>query len=236
MPAADLTLFSHVASRPEAELDLALASLLIAEPEYPQLDIPHYVDVLDQLGEKARRRLDEPPRNSAEADEPPLRRIARLLHDDLGFSGNADDYYDPRNSFLNEVLDRRTGIPISLAVVLLEVARRAGIQAHGVGFPGHFLVRTAVPSGTLFIDPFDGHIATPARLRELHARTTGVSRDPDPRVLEPTPKKQILVRMLNNLRGIYAAAADADRLRRILALIQLLTPTSTPSTPPRTFN
>jgi regulator of sirC expression with transglutaminase-like and TPR domain len=236
MPAADLTLFAHVASRPEAELDLALAALLIAEPDYPGLDIPHYVDVLDQLGEQARRRLDEPPRTSAEADEPPLRRIARLLHDDLGFSGNSDDYYDPRNSFLNEVLDRRTGIPITLAVVILEVAHRAGIQAHGVSFPGHFLVRSPVPSGTLFIDPFDGRVATPARLRELNARTSGESRDPDPRVLEPTPKKQILIRMLNNLRGIYAAAADADRLRRILALLQLLTPTSTPSTPPRTFN
>jgi regulator of sirC expression with transglutaminase-like and TPR domain len=221
MPAADLALFAHVATRPEPELDLAQAALLIAEPEYPGLDIPRYLEQLDQLGEQARLRLEE----RAPTSDPPLRRVTRMLHDELGFAGNSGDYYDPRNSFLNEVLERRTGIPITLAVVILEVARRAGITAHGVGFPGHFLVRTAGPNGPLFLDPFSGRLCSRDDLRELHRQATGEERDPDPRLLEPVPKRLILLRMLNNLRGIYTAGADNDRLRGVLERIQLLSPT-----------
>src|SRR5439155_2918316 len=133
----------------------ARAALLIAEPEYPGLELEQYLAALDRLGVEARARLERP----GAASEPPLRAVTRLLHDELGFRGNADDYYDPRNSFLNEVLDRRTGIPITLAIVMLEVAARAGVQAHGVSFPGHFIVRSpgASPSsGPKFFDPFDG--------------------------------------------------------------------------------
>src|SRR5262245_21062648 len=103
----DLALFAHVVARPEAEVDLAQAALLIAEPEYPGLDVAGYLDRLDGLADEARRHLPI-------ATVPGL---ARVLHDELGFSGNAEDYYDPRNSYLNEVIDRRTGIPITLAVV-----------------------------------------------------------------------------------------------------------------------
>ena len=243
MPAADLALFSHVVTRSEADLDLAQAALLIAEPEYPELDIPRYLEQLDQLGERARLLLDE----ANAANEPPLRRVTRMLHDDLGFAGNDGDYYDPRNSFLNEVLDRRTGIPITLAVVILEVGRRAGITAHGVGFPGHFLVRTAGPHGPLFLDPFTGALCDRERMRALHAQATGESRDPDPRLLEPLEKRLILARMLNNLRGIYAAAGDGERLHGVLERIQVLAPSDEiaqqlralappPRSPPRIMN
>jgi regulator of sirC expression with transglutaminase-like and TPR domain len=239
MVSADLTLFTHVVGRPEAELDLAQAALLIAEPEYPGLDIPRYLDALDQLGARARQVLDRP----AAVAGPPIARVARLLHDELGFSGNAEDYYDPRNSFLNEVLDRKTGIPITLAIVLLEVARRAGLPAHGVSFPGHFLVRAA---GPIFIDPFDGRVADRDALRRLNQRATGHAHDPDPRLLEPCKKRDLLVRMLNNLRGIYAAAGDVPRLRAMLERMQVLAPSDEiarqlvqlqpPAAPPRILN
>ncbi|HZS39628.1 MAG TPA: transglutaminase-like domain-containing protein [Polyangia bacterium] len=242
---ADLAMFAHFARRPEAELDLARAALLIAEPEYPGLDLEQYLSALDRLGADARSRLERP----RAAGELPLRSVTRLLHDELGFRGNADDYYDPRNSFLNEVLDRRVGIPITLGIVMLEVAARAGVQAHGVSFPGHFLVRTPgaeETSAPRFIDPFDGALLDAAGLRRLMARATGEERDPDPRLLEPASKEQILVRMLNNLRGIYSARGDEERLRGVLERMQILQPTdelgrqiarlSPPPPSGRTFN
>jgi regulator of sirC expression with transglutaminase-like and TPR domain len=243
MPQADLTLFSHVASREESELDLSQAAFLIAEAEYPELDIPHYVELLDRLGERARACLADADR----ASEPPLRSITRLLYEDVGFSGNDRAYYDPRNSFLNDVIDRRTGIPITLALVILEVARRAEVSASGVGFPGHFLVRTEYRSGAWFIDPWNGTVCDRQRLRVLYGRATGEVRDPEPRLLEPLTKRLFLVRMLNNLRGIYTANADNERLRSVLERIQILAPSDEvarqlhdllprPARPPRIFN
>jgi regulator of sirC expression with transglutaminase-like and TPR domain len=217
---ADLTLFSHVASRPEEELDLAQAALLIAEPEYPSLDVARYLEAIDRLGVAARRFLDSPHH----AEEPPLRRITRFLHGQQGFHGNAQDYYDPKNSFLNEVLDRKTGIPITLAVVVVEVAHRAGVEAWGVGFPGHFLVRGRVADRPIFIDPFNGNLLDSASLRELHQRATGQNREPDPRLLEPVSKRAILTRMLMNLRTIYQQRSDGERLRGVLLRLQILSP------------
>jgi regulator of sirC expression with transglutaminase-like and TPR domain len=238
---ADLTLFAHFAQRPEAELDLARAALLIAEPEYPDLDLEHYSSTLDRIGDEARARLERPgPRG-----ELPLRRVTAYLHDELGFRGNADDYYDPRNSFLNEVIDRRVGIPITLAIVILHAAARAGVDAHGVSFPGHFLVRTPVATGARFVDPFDGQLLDAQGLRRLMARATGEEREPDARLLEPATKRQILMRMLNNLRGVYAARGDEERLRGVLERMQVLEPTDelgralerlAPPKPGRTIN
>jgi regulator of sirC expression with transglutaminase-like and TPR domain len=208
----DLTLFRHLVTRPDAELDLAQAALLLAEQEYPGLDIPRFLAQLDELGAAAAR---EPARPG----EPPLRRIARHLHEAAGFHGNDDDYYDPRNSYLNEVLTRRTGIPITLAVVLIEVARRAGVVAQGVSFPGHFIVRG---EGPIFIDPFDGELLDAANLRELHERITGQARDPEPRLLLPASKRAILARMLNNLRAIFADRGDRERLQQVLDRMQVL--------------
>jgi regulator of sirC expression with transglutaminase-like and TPR domain len=218
VPTADLALFAHVVSRPEDELDLAQAALLIAEPEYPGLDLPHYLDRLDRLAAAARERIA--------SGQPDLTSIARFLHEELGFHGNAEDYYDPRNSYLNEVLDRRTGIPITLALVLLEVARRAGVTASGVSFPGHFLVR----SGDTILDPFDGRPLDLEGLRELQARVTGQVGDPDPELLQPATKRQILSRMLNNLRGIWQSRGDTRRVREVVERLEVLQPTV--ATPP----
>jgi len=108
--------------------------------------------------------------------------------------------------------------------VLLEIFARTGVEAAGVSFPGHFLVRSPGPSGPLFVDPFDGKILTREGLRELHGRVAGEPSDPDPRLLEPAGKRQVLVRMLHNLRGIFAARGDRSRLRAVLERLEILTP------------
>lgn len=216
---AHIAMLSHLASRPDAELDLALAALLLCEPEYPGLDIGRYLALLDRLGELAMGALGD----SADPGTRAMR-LVRFLFDEVGFRGNGAEYYDPRNSFLNEVLDRKTGIPITLAIVIIEVARRVGVESAGVSFPGHFLVRATGAYGPLFFDPFEGKLLGREGLRDLHARATGEPRDPDPRLLEPAPKRQILVRMLNNLRTIYASRRDERRLREVLERLDALAP------------
>src|SRR5262245_2479578 len=134
MPRAELTLFAHVASRPDAELDLAQAALLIAEDEYSGLDVAAYVERLDRLGELARARLVDVDKPGDRRFPARLERVLAFMYREQGFHGNAVDYYDPRNSWLNDVLDRKTGIPITLAVVLLEICARAGVEAAGVSF------------------------------------------------------------------------------------------------------
>jgi regulator of sirC expression with transglutaminase-like and TPR domain len=213
----ELALFSHLVTRPEA--DLARAALLIAEPEYPDLDVAGYVEELDRLGAEAQARVAAAP------GRPALDIVIRYLYEEVRFHGNTDDYYDPRNSFLNEVLDRRTGIPISLALVLTEICRRTGIDARGVSFPGHFLVRVAVDDGpSSFIDPFDGRLLDERQLGDLHRRATGGDGPIDPRVLEPATKRHVLIRILNNLRNIYERAGDQARLLGVLARMQVLSP------------
>lgn len=141
-----IALFAHLCCRPDDELDLGSAALCIAEPEYPDLDIARYLQALDALAERVRPVLSGP----AVSGDPAQRGLAvvRELVERIGFRGNTEAYDDPRNSFLNEVLDRRLGIPITLSVVAMEVARRLGVPLFGVSFPGHFLLRTAEPRAT----------------------------------------------------------------------------------------
>jgi regulator of sirC expression with transglutaminase-like and TPR domain len=214
----DLTLFAHVVKRPDADLDLGQAALLIADATSGGVDVAHYVGVLDELAARAGIAA---PRNDGE-NETAMRRLLDFLYGVERFRGNQEDYYDPRNSCLDQVLDRRLGIPITLAIVVLEVARRCEITARGVSFPGHFLVRAPGAKSTLFVDPFDGKILSGAEMRALHGKTTGEARDPDPRVLEPADKQQILIRMLNNLRAIWEERSDEERLRAVEERLEIL--------------
>ena len=217
-----LTLFAHVASLPDAEMDLAQAALLIAESEYPRLDMAHYMMVLDELARGARQKLDIVGPSSGEER---ISGLVEWLYGEQGFRGNMEDYYDPRNSFLNDVLDRRRGIPITLALVLIEVAHRVGLEAYGISFPSHFLVRTGGRE-PIIIDPFDGRLLGRAELRALHERVTGKPGDMgQQRLLEPCDKRQFLFRMLNNLRNVYASRGDRERQRLVLEHMVALAPT-----------
>jgi len=213
-----LRLFAHHAARPEAELDLARAALVLAEAEYPGLDVARYLDQLDDLGRLARTRV------TRGGDVSDVERLLHLIYVELGFSGNIEDYYDPRNSFLNDVLDRRLGIPLTLALVVMEVARRAGLTVHGIGFPGHFLLRFDHDGDTFLVDPFEGCLLDNETLAELAARHNGRARVPDAHTLEPASKLNTLIRMLNNLRGIYATQEDDVRLRGVLERLEVLAP------------
>jgi regulator of sirC expression with transglutaminase-like and TPR domain len=205
---------------PEHRVDLVGSALLIAQSEYANLDHAVYCRSIEEFGREAR---DSCSAISADRAGERLAQLSRLFAERWGFHGNAQDYYDPRNSFLNDVLDRRTGIPITLSLVYIEVGRRAGLELVGVGMPGHFLVGCA-HRNDLYVDAFSGGaLLTPqdcaARLREL--RPNVVFR---PEFLEPVGSLLILTRMLNNLLGIYLNAQLFSKALPILEMILCLQP------------
>ena len=237
--------FREMAARPDAAVDLAEASLLIAGEEYPDLDPDRYLARLDALGATLRDRIAGvwgdrrvPPAQIASAGFIPARAndgnaaalvpaLNRLLFEEEGFHGNTEDYYDPRNSFLNDVLDRRTGIPISLCMVYMEVARRAGRALEGVGLPGHFVVRVSADAPPLLVDPFNrGTVLTledcQRRLDRIYSGRLQLA----PAMLAPCSRKAILGRMLRNLKGIYVKAGDYARALRVVEMLRSLEPDS----------
>lgn len=219
-PSPGLIRFSEVVARDDFPLDQA--ALLIGAWDYPQRDIENYREALDSIAGVAAPDVERAGTGIARA-----RAISDCLFERLGFVGNTDDYYDPRNSFLADVLDRRTGIPISLSVLYLEVARRVGILAQGVNFPGHFLVRVAIEDAWLFLDPFAGGRAlTPADLETLLRKTTSPDAILEPSVIAAASKRQILSRMLVNLAGIYGRQGDLVRSLDVLERMAVLEPTN----------
>lgn len=214
-------LFSHLANRRDEELDLLGAGLVIAEPEYPELDISHYVGLVDGMARIVRSRVTGAPGPQRELET--IRAVNALLFQELGYRGNQDDYYDPKNSFLNEVLDRRTGIPITMSVLVMEVARRAGVRLEGVSFPGHFLVRYPTDNGDMLFDPFHGGMAlSRGDLEERLERAFGRKTPLTPGHLAAASRRQILTRILNNLRGIYNRHGDQSRERAVLERLAIL--------------
>ena len=228
--------FASVAQSPDP--DLAVAALMIARVAYPKLDPAPYLSQLDALGREAADRVtnatasgfDVPP----EVDPDAFARIHALnefLFNDLRFVGNDVYYGDPRNSFLNDVLDRRTGIPITLALVYMEVARRAGVSVEGINFPGHFLLRCrATPetrySRDLIIDAHHrGALLTDAMCRELLHRHTDTPLWDD-LVLAHATKRQILVRMLLNLKRVYLGMYSFPQARDITELLLAVDPSA----------
>src|SRR3990172_3077102 len=210
--------FTRLVRRPETAIDLAEAALVIAQEEYPELEVARYLSCLDGMGADVRTRVG--------SVEDPHRLIVALgdyLFREQGFRGNADDYYDPRNSFLNDVLDRRTGIPITLSTLYMEVGRRLGVRMHGVGMPGHFLVKYVGPDEEIVIDPFNGGaIVSSADCQRILDRTYEGKLAFEPRFLAALGTRQILVRMLNNLKAIYfntqAYAKALSVVERLLIL------------------
>jgi regulator of sirC expression with transglutaminase-like and TPR domain len=210
--------------------DLGAAALAIARVEYPALEPGPYLERLDRMGHEARARIA----GSAVRTEEAIHAFNEYLYDELGFSGNRQRYDDPRNSFLNEVLDRRTGIPISLAVVYLEVARRAGIRVSGVNFPGHFLLRATLgdaddsppaPGRVVIIDPFHGGARlSESDCRELLRQHVGDEAAFDEGLLEPASRHAIIVRMLVNLKRLYVRMRSFPQARFISDLLLTVDP------------
>jgi regulator of sirC expression with transglutaminase-like and TPR domain len=205
--------FIETISAPEESLDLARAALLIAAEENPRLVLDHYLDQLNTFGAEVRERLQKANGNSVEV-------LNHFLFDEHCFVGNRRDYYDPRNSFLNEVLVRRKGIPITLSLVYMEVARRAGLKAEGIGFPGHFIVRTFSSDGShALIDTFNCCRLDRDGCQGLLDNLYGGSVTLKDEHLRPSSKRQILTRMLTNLKAVYTrnnmhrkALAASDRI------------------------
>jgi regulator of sirC expression with transglutaminase-like and TPR domain len=219
-PSPGLIRFIETVAREDFPLDYA--ALLIGAWDYPQRDVDTYREQLDSIASFAAPEVERASSGIGRA-----RAISDCLFERLGFCGNTDDYYDPRNSFLADVLDRRTGIPISLSVLYLEVARRVGVLAQGVNFPGHFLVRVAIEDAWLFVDPFTGGRAlTPADLEALLKKTTTPDAVLEPSVIAAASKRQILSRMLVNLAGIYGRQGDLVRSLDVLERLAVLEPSN----------
>src|SRR3989454_845591 len=214
--------FAFLLALPDEAIDLGHAALLIAREEYPELDVGRYLVRLDEMAEEIRRRL-----KGGEGAASQIAHLNRLLFDEMGFRGNREEYYDPRNSFLNDVLDRRMGIPISLSTVYLEVGRRIGCRLAGVAFPGHFLVRYAgrelMPD--VLIDPFNrGRILTEQECQALLLGMYGGQVPFRPDLLKRARNREILQRMIQNLRWIYQRQRDFRMALRIQQLLLCITP------------
>jgi regulator of sirC expression with transglutaminase-like and TPR domain len=211
--------FTHAALSPDP--DLAVAALMIARLEYPKLDAGPYLDQLDAIGHEARRRVAEaePVEEATPPGVDPERyaqvlALNKYLFGEMRFVGNAANYEDPRNSCLNEVLDRRTGIPVTLALVYMEIARRAGLRVEGVNAPRHFLLRCRarreLPYDDLIIDAFHG----------------GALLSPDPDLMPHATKPQILIRMLLNLKQVYVRMHSFPQAHDVTQLLIAVDPSA----------
>ena len=215
--------FRELIDRPDEQIDLAEAALLIAKNANQELDVGRYLARIDQLADALCARLPSP---SSDAER--ILALNRFLFEEQGFGPNLEDYYDLRNSFLNEVLERRVGIPISLSVVYMEVGRRIGLELRGVSFPGHFLVKCKLSEGTVILDPYGRGISL--NLHDLQQRLRGarggeVSRAIVASMLVSANKKEILGRMLQNLKAIYLETRDHDHALSAMEWLIALGPT-----------
>ena len=209
----------------DADFPLLEAAATLAQDDYPELDVQQVLGDIDQLQARLRRRIPE--------DAPPLQKL-RLLNQfffrELSFSGNINHYYDPDNSYLNAVLRTRKGIPISLAVLWLELAQGLGLQARGVGFPGHFMVKVSLPNGQVVIDPFTGHSLSreelSERLEPVRRRSGLVDEFEVPLALylQAESSRGIIARMLRNLKEIHRNQADWGRMVAVQDRLIVLLP------------
>ena len=209
----------------DASLSLVEAAAAIAQDDYPALDTQAVLSEIDALAARLKRRLP--------ADAVPVQRLRwlnRFFFQELGFAGNVNNYYDPNNSYLHRVLETRRGIPITLAVLYIELATQIGLTARGVSFPGHFLVKLKMPQGEVVIDPFTGQSLSRDELNELLApykRDRGLQGDFDVPLglfLQAATAREVLGRMLRNLKEIHRGSADVTRLLAVLERLVVLLP------------
>ena len=200
-----------------AEPDVFEGAMKIARVEYPGLDAEPYRARLDTFAKKAAGALKGKGIDA-------VHRLNRFFFDELGFHGNAEDYYDPRNSYLNDVIDRRTGIPITLSTVYCEIARRVGLAAYGVGFPGHFLVKCLAGRRRIIVDCFGGKILEREDCQELLDSVQAERRSVSEGMFAIASPRDILSRMLNNLRRIHAERRDFGRALRWIEMDMELRP------------
>jgi regulator of sirC expression with transglutaminase-like and TPR domain len=201
---ADARVFHDLVSTPDTAVDLGRVALAVARIQYPHLDPDEELRRLDDLAARA----ESGARDASDR----LDRLRTFLFEHEGFRGNTNEYYDPRNSCLNDVLDRKLGIPITLSVLMIEIGRRVGVGIEGVGLPGHFIVGAQLASGRLYIDPFNGGAAvTPETATEIASRAVGRPVKLEHAHWAPCSKRQIVIRMLRNLKTIYARQAEWER-------------------------
>jgi regulator of sirC expression with transglutaminase-like and TPR domain len=225
---AELHAFATVLAEKDDRIDLARACLMIAEDAYPGLSVDRYLGEIERMAIRLRGRLPA----SGDAEERVVA-LNQFLFEEVGFVGNTREYYDPRNSYLNEVIDRKTGIPITLAIVYMEIGRRIGLPLAGVSFPGHFLVRMKLRRGTLVLDPFScGAPVSENELRERLQRVipegaadnVPVAALPLDQFLEAATNRQILARVLRNLKGIYRDTGNPERMLDVLNRMLVVAP------------
>lgn len=211
--------FAAEVAQADAVIDLAHAALLVAEEEEPRGGVVRYMALLEEIGREARTRIEQS--NSA-----PLDAFNQFMFEELGFVGNEGNYYDPRNSLLSYVLDRSTGIPITLSVVYMEVGRRAGLRVEGVGLPGHFIVRARPDNGEIatLVDPFHGKVIDEEDCQERLDTVYGGQLPLAEEHLAAMTTREILVRILRNLKAIYAQAKLYRRTLAVVERILLVTP------------
>lgn len=213
-------LFEQEVNQAQTNLNLAKASLYIAQLNEPELDIEADLNALDTMALEVKERLPK-----ASYPLKIIQTINQYLFDDLGFRGNTEDYYDPQNSYLNHVIERRVGIPITLSVIYLEIADRLAFPMVGIGMPGHFLIRPEFEEVGIFVDPFNqGEVLfeqdCEERLQQIYQQSLKLL----PHFLEPVTKQQILFRMLNNLKQIYLQLQQLEKAAQMLDLILILSP------------
>jgi regulator of sirC expression with transglutaminase-like and TPR domain len=209
----------------DASLALLEAAVAIAQDEYPQLDTQAVLAEIDALAARLKRRI---PADAVPVQK--LRWLNRYFFQELGFAGNVNDYYDPRNSYLNAVLETRRGIPITLSMLYIELASQIGLTARGVSFPGHFLVKLKMPQGEVVIDPFTGQSLSREELDDLlvpYRKRQGLEGEfevPLGLFLQAAPARDVLARMLRNLKEIHRSAEDWPRLLCVVQRLVVLLP------------
>lgn len=215
---ADRDEFARLAARDP--IPLGRGALLIAKEEYPSLDIDQYLNRIDELAREA-----EPAVKAGADTVARIQSLSEFLFTQKGFDGNREKFGDPRNSFLNDVLERKVGIPITLSVLYIEIGRQLGLNLFGVSFPAHFLVKAVDERGEIVIDPFNGGAIL--SLDEIRARVTQIYGQPvdlNPAMLKAAGTRDILTRMLRNLKNLYASGSDWQRALSAVDRILLLNP------------